>query len=64
MIRSVIERGVATGELDDPQPALTAQYIPAFIRAARLYGPRDLPDEALAEHFLHLLAQGLVRRRP
>lgn len=64
LIRAVIEHGVAAGELIDRQPALTAQYIPAFIRAARLYGPRDLPDEALADHFLHILGRGLRSRQP
>lgn len=59
MVRVVIEEGVASGELSDPCPRLTAHYILAFIRAARLYGPGGLADEAITEHFLHILSGGL-----
>ena len=33
----------ARGELDDPRPDLTAQFVLAMVRASLLYGPVDAP---------------------
>jgi AcrR family transcriptional regulator len=59
-IQGVIESGIGKGELCDPCPALTAQYIMSFIRGALLYPPPDLNRETLTSHMLHLLRRGIA----
>jgi len=51
----VIRRGVARGELRDPHPELTAQYMLAFARAAMLYAPPELKSHTLREHIMHVI---------
>ncbi|MCX5688685.1 MAG: hypothetical protein NTV94_02645, partial [Planctomycetota bacterium] len=60
-IQTTIESGVKSGELTDPCPALTAQYIMSFIRGALLYPPPDLTRESLTSHMLHVLRRGIER---
>jgi AcrR family transcriptional regulator len=60
-IQGTIESGVRAGELIDPCPALTSQYIVSFIRGALLYPPPDLTRESLASHMLHILRSGIAR---
>lgn len=63
LVASVIEGGVERGIFVDPSPALTAQFVLAFVRAANLYGPPDLSEEALIGHVMHLLRHGLGGER-
>jgi AcrR family transcriptional regulator len=62
LVEGVIRRGVRGGEMIDPHPELTAQFVPACVRAATLYGPRDLSEDVLVSHVLRVLGQGLARR--
>jgi hypothetical protein len=59
LIEQVIARGVQRGELDDPRPDLTAQFIPSCIRGALKFGPGDVSTEALTSHILRILARGI-----
>jgi AcrR family transcriptional regulator len=54
----VIRRGVRSGELDDPHPELTAQYVLSFVRVAILYAP-DVSAAKLRKHILRVLEQGI-----
>ncbi len=63
LIEAVIEQGVRTGELDDPQPALTAQFLPACVRAAIRNGPPRLRQDEIVRHILRVLSAG-IRRTP
>jgi AcrR family transcriptional regulator len=58
----VIERGVKSKEFDDPLPDVTAQLIPAFVRSAVRWGPKQLPAEKLTRHILRVVGQGIGRR--
>lgn len=62
MLESCIRRGIRRGEMSDPHPELTAQFIPSCVRAASLWGPEASPD-VITNHILRLLEQGLARRR-
>lgn len=65
LLESVIRRGIRDGELDDPRPDLTANFIPSCVRAALRFGPSDIGAEALSNHILRLVGGGiLVKRRP
>jgi len=55
----VIRAGVTAGEMNDPCPSLTAQYILSFVRGALLYPPPHLTRRSLKTHMLHLLRGGL-----
>lgn len=59
-IETVLRDGVARGELDDPRPDLTAQFVLAMVRASLLYGPVDAPHADLAAHILRVLHRGVA----
>ncbi|HEX2971895.1 MAG TPA: TetR/AcrR family transcriptional regulator [Tepidisphaeraceae bacterium] len=60
-IESIICRGVRQGIWFDPHPELTANFIPGMVRAAVLYGPKSIDEDALVEQILRLLCQGLQK---
>jgi AcrR family transcriptional regulator len=64
LIEAVIEHGNQTGELDDPRPDLTAQFIPAFVRSSFRHGPSNLKGAELAEHIIRVLCRGISRGSP
>lgn len=59
-IESVIRGGVANGELSDPCPGLTTQFLLSCVRAASLYPVKGMTRESLAGHILHLLRHGIA----
>jgi AcrR family transcriptional regulator len=63
MLESCIRRGIRRGEMSDPHPELTAQFIPSFVRAAALWGPGGTSPDVLTNHILRLLEQGLASKR-
>ena len=62
LIEATIRRGVRKGEFSDPHPELTAQFIPAAVRAIILWGPGDVSEEVVANHILRIILGGLERR--
>ncbi len=62
LVEGVIRRGVRRAEMSDPHPDLTAQFVPACVRAATLYGPRDVSEDVLINHVMRILCEGLARR--
>ena len=62
LIESIIRRGVRRGEMSDAHPELTAQFVPACVRASVLYGPRDVSEDVMVNHIIRVLGQGLGRR--
>lgn len=58
----VLKRGVESGVIDDPAPALTAQFIPAMVRSGVVWGTRGLKAEELATQVLGVLSHGIRRR--
>jgi AcrR family transcriptional regulator len=62
LIERTIRRGVRRGELNDPHPQLTAQFIPSLVRSAMVFGPRDLSGDAISNHITRVLGSGLTRR--
>ena len=62
LIEQTIRRGTRAGVMCDANPALTATFIPAMVRAAMLFGPKNVGAEELAAHILRLLGKGLCRK--
>ena len=60
-IRQVLEEGNRRGEIDDPNPALTTQFILGFVRGALLYPPDDLSPELLENHMLRIIRHGIQK---
>lgn len=58
---SVLRRGVEAGEFEDEFPELTAQYIPACVRASVRYGPAHAGASDSARHLLRFLEAHLLR---
>jgi len=63
LITGIIRAGVRSGIWHDPNPRLTAAFIPGLIRSAMLHGPRGLGEKALVSQILRLLRHGLTRRK-
>jgi AcrR family transcriptional regulator len=61
LLEQTIRRGVRSGEMSDPHPELTATFIPSMIRAAMVFGPKELSEDVLTNQILRMLKQGLVR---
>ncbi len=59
LIETTIRRGAKAGVMCDPRPELTATFIPAMVRAAMLFGPKNISADALADQILRLLRHGL-----
>lgn len=59
LIRGVIEDGVARGVFHDPNPALTAHYIPGLIRSVALFRPADASADEICAHALTFILKGL-----
>jgi AcrR family transcriptional regulator len=62
IIGEVIQRGVKTKQMRDASPLLTGQYVPAMIRAAVVWGPRDAKPADVTRHVMTLLRGGLGRK--
>lgn len=60
-IHEVLEEGKRRGEIDDPNPALTTQFILGFVRGALLYPPDDLSPELLENHMLRIIRRGIQK---
>lgn len=62
LLETVLRRAADSGEIADAQPELTAQFIPAMVRAGVVWGRRGLKACDLTRHVLLLLDQGVRRR--
>lgn len=58
-IEGVLRAGVSRGELRDPCPALTTQFVFSCVRGASLYPPKGMSRGSLTAHILHLLQHGI-----
>jgi AcrR family transcriptional regulator len=59
LIEEALVKGVAARQLKDPNPPLTALFIPGLVRSAMLYGPKSLRRQTLIGQIMHLLRNGL-----
>lgn len=66
-IARILRHGVKSGELDDPYPQLTAEFVLSFVRIALLFPPANLGKQAIGRHILRVLGRGVLvtrRQRP
>lgn len=59
LIETVIRRGNAEGVFGDPNPALTAQFIPAAVRSAFKWVPGGVSPERLTRHLHRVFLSGI-----
>jgi AcrR family transcriptional regulator len=59
LLEGTIRRGVEAGEFHDTQPGLTALFIGGMVRSAMLFGPKELGEEAVRDHILQVITQGI-----
>lgn len=59
-IERTLQAGVEAGELNDPWPALTTQYMLSFVRGAVLYPPPAMTAQSLTDHVMHVLRNGIA----
>jgi AcrR family transcriptional regulator len=62
LIERTIRRGIRRGEMCDPHPQLTAQFIPSLVRSAMVFGPSDLSAEVITTHIVRILGGGIGRK--
>ena len=61
IVEQTIRDGVASGELCDANPSLTARFIPGLVRTAMFFGPKGLDAASLKQQIFDLLEHGLAR---
>lgn len=59
LIESALRRGIKAGEIKDPYPEITAQFIPALVRGALLFPAKNLTPARLEKHILRVLRSGI-----
>jgi AcrR family transcriptional regulator len=63
VLQNILRRGTRRGELSDPNPALTAQFILSAVRGAMLYRPARSSPESITRHIARVLGRG-IRKTP
>jgi len=58
----ILRDGARAGELDDPHPELTAEFVLSCARAALLFPPPRLGKKAITRHILRVLGRGILAR--
>lgn len=58
-VEEAIRNGNATGQMNDPFPELTAQFVLSFVRGAMLYPPVQMTSDSLRTHLLRVLRSGI-----
>lgn len=59
LIERVLRRGIQAGEIQDPHPEITVQFIPGCVRAAIRHAPGEVDPGVLASHVLRVIANGI-----
>lgn len=61
LIVQTILRGNRNGEFCDPQPRMTALFIPGMIRSAMVFPPPGLTEKILTAQIQRMIEQGIVK---
>ncbi len=61
IFEEVLKRGIRKKEIVDTSPALTAQMIPACVRSAIMYGPKEMTAKKVTAHIMKLLKNGIQK---
>lgn len=63
LVAETIRRGVATGDLDDANPEMTAACLGGMVRSVMLFGPKNARESDVAQQVYRLLERGIVLER-
>jgi TetR/AcrR family transcriptional regulator, regulator of autoinduction and epiphytic fitness len=63
-LERILRRCIEAGEVVDPSPDLTAQFIAAMARAGVVWGKRSLKADELAERMLAVVGGGIRVKEP
>ncbi len=63
LVARTIRRGVAAGQLADPNPEMTAACLGGMVRSIMLFGPKKLREADVADQIYRILAGGIVRSK-
>jgi AcrR family transcriptional regulator len=63
LIADTVRRGVRAGDLDDPNPEMTAACLGGMVRSVRLFGPPGATAGEVADQIYRLLTRGIVVSR-
>jgi AcrR family transcriptional regulator len=61
LIEATLRRGIRQGEIEDPRPDITAQFIPSCVRGALRFGPADIGEQALSNQILRVIGRGIQK---
>jgi len=61
IVEGVLREGIASGEIDDPHPEITARCLLASLREFLFYPPVDVPADVLTDHMMAVLRQGILK---
>ena len=60
LMESIIRRGIASGDMVDPHPELTARFVAGMARAALMEPDQHIAPQTLTGHILRFIKAGLV----
>ena len=58
----ILRSGVRSGELEDPRPELTAEFVLSCVRSALLFAPARTSRATMVRHILRVLGRGILRK--
>jgi len=62
-LERIVMCAAEAGEIDDPRPRLTAQFIPSMARSAVVWGSGELSADQVSDHVIFLLDRGVRRAK-
>ena len=62
VFEAIIRRGIGQGVFEDPDPRLTAQYVPGLMRSACLFQPEGTDAADMVAHATAFVLRGLEAR--
>jgi AcrR family transcriptional regulator len=60
LIVAIIQRGVAAGDLADPNPEMTAVCLGGMVRSIMLFGPKGAEQREVADQVYRIVERGIV----
>ena len=61
LVASIIRDGIEQGIFEDPNPDLTALYIPGLVRSALFDGVENVDQDMLTDHITRLVVSSIVK---
>jgi AcrR family transcriptional regulator len=62
LVATIIRDGISQGIFEDPNPDLTARYIPGLVRSALFDGVENVDKGMLTSHIIRLVGSAIIKK--